>query len=158
MAIAAGQKIRASYFNVAPASSADTSVTDGTTGSAYPTFTNTLTTTGMLGVAFVAPPSGRVIVSFMTGEARTNTTAKALLSFEIKTGSTVGSGTLVYASDNATAQSAESDTANKNRALSGETLVSGLTGGTTYNATLTYSVTGGTGTYNRRSIIVDPKL
>ena len=131
----------------------DSSVTTGsTTASSY---TNTLTTTGIRGVSFVAPPSGLVLIHGMaTGWNNNNN--PSLLSVETRTGGTIGSGSVVLASDDNTASE---NHAGVNIPLRHKVMsrVSGLTAGTTYNAALTYRGIGGsTCFYNRRHVIVQP--
>lgn len=132
----------------------DTSVTNGSTTSN--TFVNSLTTSGIRGVSFIAPPSGKVLVTGMAG-GQNNNANPTFLSFEVRTGGTIGSGTVVLASNENTAS--ENNSSDLNRAYRHKTmgLVTGLTAGTTYNACLTYRGTGAsTFTYQRRIIIVQP--
>lgn len=159
MAFLAGQKIRASYFNAVVVWNYDSATTNGTTASAYPTFTNTLAVLGIMGVAFVAPPSGKVNITWSCRQVRSNSAgASVLVDCEVKTGSTVGSGVLVRASNDPTASSGESHAANNNHQPSGFAPLSGLISGASYNAVLTYTVTGGTATINGRQIEVTPLL
>src|SRR5690606_18599192 len=53
------------------------------------------------GIAFIAPPSGKVVFT-VAGDLRMATTAQAIyLAFQLRTGNTVGSGTIVEdANDN----------------------------------------------------------
>lgn len=132
----------------------DTSVTNGTTTST--TFTGTLTTTGRRGVAFVAPPSGEVTVLGWSGGFNSTATQYTITDFEVREGSTVGSGIVVRASDENTASQFQSDSANQGGQHSVGGLVIGLTPGDPYNAELTYRVTANTGTWNRRKIMVTP--
>lgn len=134
---------------------ASTNFTNGTTTST--SFTNTLTTTGIHGVAFVAPPSGEVTVIGRTIASNSTAGSFAIMDFEVRTGSTVGSGTVVRASDNFEAGLIQSSTAGNQGTVVTTGLVSGLTPGNTYNAALTYLIgTSGTASYNRRHIIVSP--
>lgn len=149
----AGQKIRASYFNVPAVQTPDVSVTDGATTST--SYTNTLTTTGIIGVVFTGPYSGQSTVRWMT-TGRAGAGAFTFTSCEVRTGSSIGSGTVVSASDDNTASSCQSDSVNQQCEHSGIRLITGLTFGTVYNACITYKVNTGTGTYNRRSIFVEP--
>lgn len=130
----------------------DGAVATGNTTST--TFTNTLTTTGIRGVSFIAPPSGKVVVHGLAS-GWNNTNAHSFMSFEVRTGGTIGSGSVTLASDENTASEFLLDaTAPARHKVMG--LVTGLTVGSTYNACLTYRVPSGTGSYARRHILVQP--
>lgn len=111
--------------------------------------------TGDPGVSFTSPASGRVLVTI--GSAFDNGAADtfALMGFQIRTGSVVGSGTIVIAAN-------DNDTVGilgTNDAVSGRTtLVTGLISGNTYNAQALYKRFSGTGTafFARRTIAVIP--
>lgn len=135
----------------------DTSVTSGQTTST--TFVNSLTTSGIRGIAFVAPPSGNVFIYGTAGAANNTINDFTYLSFEVRAGNTVGSGTVFQASDENTASEHQSTVAvnsTDRHVIIG--LVTGLTPGTTYNTSLTYRVNAGTGNWNRRRICVLPTL
>lgn len=150
----AGQKIRASYFNVPAVQTGDVSVTDGQTTST--SYTNTLTTTGTMGVVFVGPYSGQVAVDWSTTGRNSGAGGITFTSCEVRSGSSIGSGSVVMASDDNTAQSLQSDSAGHQTEHNGHRIITGLTFGTTYNACITYKVNTNTGTFNRRSITVTP--
>jgi hypothetical protein len=136
--------------------SAGGSTTSGETTST--SFTNTLTTTGIHGVVFVAPSSGRVFVVGRAAGYNTGAAGYSIMDFQINTGSTIGSGTIVRGSDEAKASVFQSDSASQQGEHSTSDLVSGLTPGTVYNACLTYHRSGGTAAgYNRRHIAVLPQ-
>lgn len=136
-----------------PVQAADTSVTDGTTTST--SFTNSLTTTTTRGIAFTAPESGTVFVSVTTTARNGTATQFCLVDFEVRTGSTIGSGSAVRSSDENSCGAFQSDSANhQGGCVVIPTVVSGLTPGDTYHAVITYRVTAGTGTFNRRKIVV----
>lgn len=156
MAFAAGQKIRASYFNTAAVSAADVSVVAGTTTSA--TFVNSLTTTGIQGVVFTAGISGIAEVCWQSSGANGTAGAFVLSSSEIRAGSSIGSGTVFALSDESTAPTLSSDPGSQAGQLTGTRVITGLTSGAVYNACLTYRVSAGTGTYGRRQITVKPLL
>lgn len=138
-----------------PVQAIDSSVTDGTTTST--SYTNSLTTTTTRGIAFTAPASGMVLVSGQSSGRNGNAGAFTFCDFEVRQGSTIGSGTTMRASDDNQAASFQSDSAGQQGTLSiVPTLVTGLTAGTVYHAVLTYKVNAGTGTYNRRKITVTP--
>lgn len=132
------------------------SITEGTTASS--TYTNTLTTTGIHGVAFVAPPSGTVLVEGRATVRNTGVASYSIVDFEVKTGGTIGSGSTVRGPDDGTAGVHQSATAqNQSSVLTGD-LVTGLTPGGVYNAALTYHTgSGGTSGVTRRHITVIPQ-
>lgn len=130
----------------------DSATTDGTTTST--SFTNTLTTTGIVGIAFVAPASGSVVVLYQCTGRNSSAGQFTLVDFEVKTGNTVGSGSSIRPSDENSASAPQSDSANQQCQHAGHDLVIGLTPGSLYNAALTCRVTAGTGTFNRRKITV----
>ncbi|MET8265933.1 hypothetical protein ABZU92_18295 [Micromonospora arida] len=102
------------------------------------------------GVAFVAPSSGRLLLHF-SGVTVNSTTADTLISPVVRSGGTVGSGSVILAGDdNISVRSVSA-------ARSGAThLMSGLVGGSTYNVRLEHRVTGGTGTFSSRAVIAQP--
>lgn len=122
-------------------------------------FVNSLTTTGVHGLAFVAPPSGRVDVVGRAGGGSATVGQYSLLDFEVRQGATPGSGTVFRAADNNTASVFMSSTSGGQGPLSFSTLVTGLTPGAVYNASLTYASSSGSSsaTFNRRYISVRPK-
>lgn len=119
-----------------------------TVGSSTAAFTSTSTSfvagTTAFGVSFVAPPSGVVVVTLSGYFRQSQDGGVALMSWTMKTGATVGSGTLVGTA------------ANSNRALitggvvttgkpiyfqgSRASSVSGLTPGSTYNVRVEVAV------------------
>lgn len=127
----------------------------GTTGST--SFTNTLTTSGIHGVAFIAPASGRVRVEGRATGRHGTVNSYTHLDYEVRQGGTPGSGTLVRASDADTSSVYFSPVAASQGGLNVGGMVTGLTPGDTYNASLTYRVDAGTGTYLRRYIAVYPE-
>lgn len=101
------------------------------------------------GVAFTAPPSGMVILTLSAYFGQTTNQKEAIVSEAVRTGSTIGSGSLVGSG------------ANGNRALvcgmavnasaparleaSRTRLVTGLTAGSSYNARVEFATTAGGG-------------
>jgi hypothetical protein len=141
-----------------PLASQSGATTNGTATPGNTSFFNSLTTTGVHGVAFIAPASGQV---FVTGRAAgSNGTAGGfvLLDFEVRQGSTPGSGSVVRAAGQATAAVFQSSSASQQSTLTTGDLVTGLTPGTAYNATLAYAsgTASQTLTFNRRHIMVRP--
>lgn len=111
------------------------------------------------GIAFVAPPSGAVRIDWSCGISSSDTTKYALVSFVVRTGNTVGSGTTVQAaSDNVVLQSWGSSSENSYAQFY---YLSGLTAGGAYNLRLAYRIqssTAQTGTFNRPKVLVEPVL
>lgn len=135
-------------------------------------FTNTTFDAGLtsVGVAFTAPPSGAVLIIMSAMMTQNINTQATLCSFEVKTGATVGSGTLT----NTTGGTGGDAAANSDRALtvgravnSGAVallqadrseLYTGLTPGTSYNVRVMKCVDGGSGTVLYRALKVLPQL
>lgn len=106
------------------------------------------------GVAFIAPTTGRVLVMW-GGELDHNTAGReTYLSFEVREGSVVGSGTVVYAADDSWSASNQG----VNNCGAGVMHdVPDLTPGATYNVRLMHRVTvGGNGAVTRREVSVQP--
>jgi hypothetical protein len=123
-----------------------------TTSAAY---TETLTPAGLCGVSFTAPTSGAVRIDWKA-DISANSAAVHGISYELRTGSTIGSGTSVLAS-------------NDDRALRNDAngvligvgvfdIVTGLTGGNVYNVSLSQRTGSGTLTVARRLLIVTQLL
>ena len=134
-----------------------TTVSDVEAGS-Y-TFTNAtygVSTTGGTyadcGVAFTAPTTGRVKISY-EGQLSNSGANGTILSPHVRTGSTVGSGTDVLAASDTTRIFIVGT--NGMRAA-GFRLLTGLTPGSAYNVRLEHKVTGGTGTALHREVMVEP--
>lgn len=109
--------------------------------------------TSPVGVAFTAPPSGKVLIHFGAGLLQTAPNP-SLVTFQILAGSVIGSGSSISAaSDNRSLQAADLTEKQMGRTC----LIDGLTPGSSYNASLMYRrQTGGTFTINRVELIVDP--
>jgi hypothetical protein len=133
----------------------------GTTGSTG--FTNNLggspPYSGIHGVTFVAPPSGVVAVWAKVTAGNATAGQYTVIDFEIKTGSTIGSGTTVRSPNEGTAGVHQSATANSQGTLVSFDTVTNLTPGTVYNAAIVYHTTGSstTSSINRRNIMVLPQ-
>lgn len=162
-AFQSGQRLTPVLLNAntnAGATVAETNnATSGTTTST--SYTNTLTTGAMCGVPFTAPPSGKVIVYFTAGSVHNTAGGSCTTSFAVKSGTTVGSGTTFpgFAANDSWSVFNQGSTANNDAASSsGFKSVTGLTPGSSYNATLEYKVTAGTGTFVGRVISVVPTL
>jgi hypothetical protein len=130
-------------------------VTTSASGSVSTTSASFTNLSGDPGIAFVAPASGRVLVTM--GAAFDNTAADtfAMMGFQVRTGTTVGVGTIAYAAN-------DNDTVGilgANDAAAGRTtLVTGLVAGDNYNVQALYKrfAGGGTAFFARRTIAVVP--
>jgi hypothetical protein len=147
---AAGDKLVAvaTAFNRVDASSTTTNTS----------YTGTLTGGGAAGVAFIAPPTGKVTILFGTagfndGNGRENKTA-----VRVGTGSTVGAGTQVYAPNDNDMILVLTTADTNTYGLSSFAEVSGLTAGGTYNVQVQHKVNAGTGTWLYKRVKVIPDL
>lgn len=107
------------------------------------------------GVTFAAPASGKVFVT-VAGHMESNTAAESCyLSFEIRNGSTIGSGTVFFA---AVTDYGIGVGGNAGARVCGSRrkLISGLTPGVSYNARTMHICTGGTFDLFARELLVEP--
>jgi hypothetical protein len=124
-------------------------------------FTNTGYQAGSTacGDTFTAPSTGRVYVTVSGRVSSALNGEQAFLSYEIRTGTSVGSGTEVQAtSDNralVTSRAVNTGAA-AYAAGSRRVLVTGLTGGADYNIRTMHKVTGGQGTVDFRALLIEP--
>lgn len=130
----------------------DVQNTSGTTGSASKT--STLTGGTACGVAFVAPPSGRVTIYHACGLDNSGANF-SIAGIRVRTGAVIGSGSDVVAD---TDDSAVYKTGTGVDRRGASVPVTGLTEGASYNVQGRYSVGGGTGTFDRKVIIVQPQI
>lgn len=150
MTYTAGRKLRASDLNLTAVSAVDP--TSRTTTSA--TYTTTVSAANICGVAFTAPPSGKVLLLYLAYQVNSGV-GYTLTTPEVRSGSTVGSGTvLLVAHDDRCIQ----NTGTSPQRLSGSYLLSGLTAASLYNVALNHLVQSGTGTFLRREVTVVPLL
>lgn len=116
---------------IAVASASSRVDSDGSTTST--SYTATLTGSTFPGVAFVAPPSGKVTILFAAATYNSAASQDMKTAVQVRTGGTVGSGTIVYAATDSdmilTAQTNGDATRHMSFAE-----VTGLTAGDTYNA------------------------
>lgn len=128
------------------------------------TQTNTTFAPGspVCGTAFVAPPSGKVYIT-ISGHMQGNATnSLAYLSYEVRTGATVGTGTVVQApiTDKGIGTGAVVAGLTQSRASqSRRNLQTGLTPGDTYNVRAMYLMAG-TGSISvfSRELLIEPVL
>jgi len=144
---------------VSNSASAGASATDaGTTNSG--SFVTSLSgaTTTIAGVAFIAPPSGRVFVECSAAASNDTAGDYALVDFQVRQGSTINSGTVVRATNENTAGVIRSSTAGLQATIVSSDVVTGLTAGSAYNVTMAFRQgVGGTASFNRRKAIVIPQ-
>lgn len=137
---------------VAMATAFDTQNTSGTTTST--SYTATLTGGTTCSTTFVAPPSGLALVHFSTSMLNSGANF-CVMSFEVRAGGVVGSGAVHLAADDTRALGS----LGTGQIDIGRTLpVSGMTAGSTYNIRLMFRVTGGTGSFLRKNLIVSPQM
>lgn len=107
------------------------------------------------GVSFTAPDSGKVKIS-LNAMIHCQTAGSAYAGIFVRTGSTVGSGTLVY--DCTVDPGCKISTNITGHQLNGScsTILSGLTPGASYNAAAVTWVGGGTMAYYGRQVAVEP--
>lgn len=145
-------RIEAIYASIAASRSlSDVQSANGTTTST--TFTATLTGGTACGIAFVAPASGVVIIHNSLGLF--NTADFSICTIEVRTGSTIGSGTVVLAASDDYAIVHKN--ANLNQ-FGRATRLPGLTPGGSYNVRQQFRVPSGTGNFQRKELIVQLEL
>lgn len=110
--------------------------------------------------AFVAPPSGKVLIHWSCYMTHSIASGFAHMSFEVRNGASLGAGTVfLAASDTNSVMTRVSDAGNDDVQFGSTKLVTGLTPGNSYNIQGLYKiVVAGTGTYINRRIIVQPVL
>lgn len=126
------------------------------------TITNTTAAPGspVVGVVFTAPPSGRVRLHVSSGmRITTPATGQGYLAVQVRTGTTIGSGTLAY--DGNTEPGCRCfwspGTVNGFAQLHASAIVEGLAAGAQYNAQLVHFVQAGTtAVLMYRRVEVDP--
>lgn len=135
MALVAGARAKGSDFqNLEVKGHAP--LDQGTTTST--TYTTTRSgATSPVGVAFTAPPSGKVDIHWRSGLFNANSTQFTLCSFQILNGITLGSGTPFHPFSDSY-NIGEVGTANRDKGSTA--LITGLTAGNDYNVTLGFRV------------------
>lgn len=117
--------------------------------------------TPVCGGTFVAPPSGAVFVTVGGTIEQTVNGNSTRLGWEIRTGGTIGTGTIVWAASSvrciAAGQAVNTSGPAQNSA-SFRYLADTLTAGSTYNVQTMHQVTGGTGNVTFRVVAVEPVL
>lgn len=144
---AAGQIIRAADFPDAKTADQATDET-GFSSTSYSPGSN------VCGTTFVAPTSGRVMVQWFA-RYESNGTNFTFVSAAVRTGGVIGSGSVVAAaSDGVAIETAAGTDVNQQYPM--YRFVSGLTGGSTYNAQVEMKVNTGTSDIFDRNITVIP--
>jgi len=121
-------------------------------------FTSTTYTLGgtTVGTAFTAPTSGSVKVTWSARLALGSDTNLSYVSAEVRTGSSVGSGTVVSATSDDSALELGQATTTRIQA-SRARVVTGLTAGSTYNVSLWHRTTSAdNATIYFREVLVEP--
>ena len=148
-----GSQWRALGSLPAPTQASDFTSLTGVTSTSY--------TNGspVCGTTFVAPPSGRVIITVSGAISISNNGERIFLSYDVRAGSTIGSGTLVAGAADLSALiagSAVNSGAAAWASSSHRRLLTGLTAGSTYNVFTRHRVSGGSGTVAARYLLVEP--
>lgn len=121
--------------------------------SASTSYTATLTGGTTCSTLFVAPPSGRVRVG-LSCRSFTGATGFIYMSFEIRSGAVVGSGTVHTAA--ADERAVMHQTTIQSLGFGRDLHVSGLTPGSTYNVRTMFRVSTNTGTWADKELSVEP--
>lgn len=130
----------------------DSQTTVGTTTST--TYTATIPGGTACGIAFIAPPTGKVLIDNVTQIQATG--GNSFCTVRVRTGGTVGSGTDVLAAGDDDAVIV--NTAGSLHRSSATVPVAGLTAGSTYNAQQLFRNDAGANcTVTRKKLIVAPQ-
>lgn len=127
-------------------------------------FSNTSFAAGatVVGSAFTAPASGSMVFLFSAQLQQNINAQSTFVSIEVKTGGTVGSGTLAGSAANSDRAliCGKAVNASAPALLQATRAVyyTGLTPGATYNVRMLHCVDGGSGTISYREIIMVPQL
>lgn len=112
------------------------------------------------GVVFTAPPSGRVIVTISSYFGQTTNANEAIVSFAVRTGGTIGSGTVVLSPSGNRALvcgMAVNASAPARLQASRRLAITGLTAGSTYNVRIEFATSpAGACAIFTREILVEP--
>lgn len=140
----------AAWLRVGGDSFTDFQPTSGTSGST--TYTTTISGGTACGCLFSVPSSGIVRI-FNTAQMSNSTANYCFASPQVRTGGTIGSGTVIL-----TASDDEALTMNGTVAfrMTATRIIPGLTPGSTYNVQQLVKVGGGTGTFVRKMLEVSP--
>lgn len=119
------------------------------------TFTATISgATPEMGVAFVAPTSGKVLIIWTAGMSNSSPPNISQISPQVRQGAVVNTGTVVLAAD--AARSTLTTTSSRH---AGNYVLTGLTPGASYNVTMTHrSFNAGTSSFDNRELTVVPQI
>lgn len=110
------------------------------------------------GTSFLAPTSGKVMITVNARCGNNTGTAGTEVAPVVREGGTVGAGTVVLAGSSANAARHATGTAIAQGTRCGVSVpLAGLTPGSTYNVRLEHRVSGGSGTISSRTVTVDPR-
>lgn len=115
------------------------------------TYTNSLTGGTASGIAFIAPPSGKVMI---TNGLWITASGTGYCTIRVCTGATIGSGS-VFGSFSASDNNANVMTGAASVNLSRRTLVGGLTPLSNYNVQQWFKIGTGSGTFEKKELIVE---
>lgn len=104
-------------------------------------------------VAFVAPTTGRTLLLYNAELDADGAAVSCNVAPIVRTGATIGSGTTIVAADLA---NAVRNVGTDARRYGASLLLTGLTGGASYNVVLVHRVSGGNGTIQYRNLIAMP--
>jgi hypothetical protein len=128
-----------------------TGFTNGLAGTVAPN-------TSVFGVAFIAPPSGRVAVFARSSVRHDTVSGLSSIDFEVKTGSTIGAGSGVWGPDDLRIATFRAAVAGAGSAISVTGLPTGLTPGGAYHADMVYKGSAsGNSIFYKRHIMVIPQ-
>jgi hypothetical protein len=138
-------------------------VTDSDDTDVSTTSTSFVAGSPAFGVTFVAPPSGKVYLTLTAYFGQTTNQKEAIVSEAVRTGGTIGSGSLVGSGANGNRAlvcgEAVNASAPARMQASRRRLVTGLTAGSTYNARVEMATTSGGGCeVYYRELLVEPVL
>ncbi|MGW5402645.1 hypothetical protein, partial [Streptomyces sp. NPDC003952] len=115
--------------------------------------------TPVVGSSFTAPASGKVYVTVTSHMEHNTAAAFAYVAFEVRDGSTIGSGTVVHAANTDEGVGIGSSGTAPTRINAGNrVLITGLTPGSAYNARTMHLTTAGNFDIFYRSLLVEPVL
>lgn len=159
-AITTGQELDPAALNGA-SNAGTTTVQNAVSGGGTTTSTTyTATLTGSTGaaIAFVAPPTGRVLIAWSSGLYNAGAAQDAWCSWELRSGSSIGGGSVVGSWGATDDRALRLKTASvSNDVQFGDVwLVDSLTPGDSYHVRQMFKVSGSTGTFARKKILVTP--
>lgn len=153
MVFAAGQRLTAQLLNDTFGNTlSDTQNTLANVASV--TYTETFTVSNTpASLVFTAPLSGKILVHNSAYLDNSSVTARTYLSFIIRTGAVIGSGTVIFTGgDEQAIENLSSDDMTAGRTIR----IPGLTPGASFNIRQRGRVTSGTGEFQNRHLIVEP--